>query len=206
MFYRTLYKKLFPVDGLLSILKGAVIYGHNHDVESSRVCNFTYGINMLTPFDPEIHSIDKRYTVDGELVCCDIFSKLYTIDEEVKIGDIRSLHVCMTYQIPGMQERRYSAIENNFYVSDITDPFYITDEGCRHHAKILVYPPSGQLLPEITVGQVELQIAGTEMVGTFIFNYTGERTAVRFEFLPAKSLTNSNRKRIFDPFYLDLQS
>ena len=42
------------------------------------------------------------------------------------------------------------------------------------------------------------------MVGTYIFNDTGERTAVRFEFLPAKSLTNPHRKRIFDPFYLDI--
>jgi molecular chaperone DnaK (HSP70) len=32
-----------PVDGSLSVLKGAVIYGHNPDVVSSRVCNFTYG-------------------------------------------------------------------------------------------------------------------------------------------------------------------
>jgi hypothetical protein len=66
-----------------------------------------------------------------------------------------------------------------------------------------VNPPSG-LWPEITRGRVELQIAGMEMVGTYIFNDTGERTAVRFEFLPAKSSKNSNRKRIFDPFYLDL--
>ena len=196
-----------PVDGSHSIFKGAVIYGHNPDIVSSRVCNFTYGIKMLTPFDPEIHSIDKRDTVDGELVCCDIFRKLYTkctIDEEVKIGDIRSIPVRCTFQTPEMQKSRYSAMGVNFHVSDIATPFYITDEGCRHHAKIIVNPPSGQIWPEIVIGRVELQIAGTEMVGTFIFNDTGERTAVRFEFLPTKSLTNPSRKRIVDPFYIDI--
>jgi hypothetical protein len=84
------------------------------------------------------------------------------------------------------------------------DPFYTTDEGCRKHATIIVNPPSGQKWPEIVIGRVELQITGTEMVGSFIFKDSGERTAVRFEFLPAKSSKNSNRKRIFDPFYLDL--
>ena len=34
------------------------------------------------------------------------------------------------------------------------------------------------------------------MVGTYMCNDIGERTTVRFEFLPAK--------RIFDPFYLVL--
>jgi hypothetical protein len=169
---------------------------------SEKVFCTAYGIKLLEPFDPEIHSFDKQCSSDGELMCEDIFSKLYTIDEEVKIGDIRSIPVSKTYQTPEMQELRYSAAEINFYVRDIADPFYITDEGCRHHAKLLVYPPSGQLWPEIVNGQVELQIAGTEMVGTFVFNDTGERTAVRFEFLPAKSLTNPHRNRIFDPFYL----
>jgi hypothetical protein len=195
-----------PVDGSLSVLKGAVIYGHNPQVVSSRVCNFTYGIEMLEPFDPEIHSFDKQCTSDGELMCEDIFSKLYTIDDEVKIGDIQSIPVCYTFETPEMQVHRRSAVKVEFYVSDIADPFYTTDEGCRKHATIIVNPPSGQIWPEIVIGRVELQITGTEMVGSFIFNDTEERTAVRFEFLPAKSSKNSNRKRIFDPFYLDLQS
>jgi hypothetical protein len=195
-----------PVDGSLSVLKGAVIYGHNPDVVSSRVCNFTYGIKVFTPFDTKIHSCDKKSTADGKVVCLDIFSKLYTIDDEVKIGDTRSIPVSKTYQTPEMQVHRRSALNVEFYVSDIADPFYATDEGCRKHATIIVNPPSGQIWPEIVIGEVELQITGTEMVGSFIFNDTGERTAVRFEFLPAKSSKNSNRKRIFDPFYLDLQS
>ena len=95
-------------------------------------------------------------------MCCDIFSKLYTIDEEVEIGDIRSILVRYTFQTPERQNDRDSAIEVSFHVSDIAAPFYITDEGCRHHAKIIVNPPSGKLWPVITNGRVELQIAGTK--------------------------------------------
>ena len=192
-----------PVDGSHSVLKGAVIYGHNPDVVSSRVCNFTYGIDVRVDFDPKIHSLEKQYERDGDLLCEDIFRTLFTIDEEVKVGDTRSIELHSTYLTPERQYLRSCAKMFDIFVSDRADPFYTTDEGCRKHATIIVNPPSG-LWPEITDGRVELQITGTEMVGTYIFNDTGERTATRFEFLPAKSSNNPNRKRIFDPFYLDV--
>ena len=84
----------------------------------------------------------------------------------------------------------------DIFVCDRADPFYTTDEGCWKHAIIIVSPPSGQQWPVITDGRVELQITGTKMMGTYIFNYTGERTATRFEFLPSKSSNNPNRKWI----------
>jgi hypothetical protein len=187
------------VDGSLSVLKGAVIYGHNPDVVSSRVCNFTYGISLVEYFDPKIHSLEKQYEMDGKLMCNDIFRTLFTIDEDVKVGDTRSIYLYKSYLTPEMQYLRSYTKQVDIFVCDRADPFYTTDEGCRKHATIIVNPPSG-LWPEITRGRVELQIAGMEMVGTYIFNDTGERTAVRFEFLPAKSSKNSNRKRIFDSF------
>ena len=192
-----------PVDGSLSVLKGAVIYGHNPDVVSSRVCNFTYGIEVAVDVDPQIHIWEKQCEIDGEEMCCDIFKIFFTIDEEVKVGDTRSIEIYKTYRTPEMQYRRSCEIEMPIFVCDRANPFYTTDEGCREHATIMVNPPSEQW-PEITAGRVELQIVGTEMVGTYIFNDTGERTATRFEFLPAKSSNNPNRKRIFDPFYLDV--
>jgi hypothetical protein len=193
-----------PVDGSLSVLKGAVIYGHNPDVVSSRVCNFTYGIDVMAHFDPEIHSLEKQYEDDGEIWCIDIFHTLFAIDEEVKVGDTRSIELHKTFRTPEMQHLRSRDTKVPIYVCDRANPFYTTDEGCSNHATIIVSPPSGQLWPKITDGRFELQITGTEMVGTYIFNDTGERTATRFEFLPAKSSNNPNRKRIFDPFYLDV--
>ena len=102
-----------------------------------------------------------------------------------------------------MQYRRSRDMNMDIFVYDSAYPFNSTDEGCRHHAIIVVNPQSGQL-PEITRERVELQITGTEMVETYICNDTGERTTVKFEFLPAKASNNPSRKRIFDTFYLDL--
>ena len=66
---------------------------------------------------------------------------------------------------------------DNSEIADLLGPSVLNeanDEGCRNHATIIVNPPSGQLWPEITDRRVELQITGTEMVGTYIFNDTGE--------------------------------
>jgi hypothetical protein len=143
-------------------------------------------IKLSEDFDPEIHSLEKQCEVDGELVCTDIFEALFTIDKEVKVGDTRSIELYKTYLTPEMQYLRSRDMEVSIFVCDRAVPFYTSDEGCRHHATIIMNPPSEQR-PEITDGRVELQIAGTEMVGTYMFNNTGERTTVRFEFLPAKS-------------------
>jgi hypothetical protein len=48
-------------------------------------------IKLSEYFDPEIHCLEKQCEVDGELLCTDIFETLFTIDEEVKVGDTRSI-------------------------------------------------------------------------------------------------------------------
>ena len=78
------------------------MYGHNHDVVSSRVCNFTYGIRIYEDFDYNIHSLEKQLEVNGDLVCTDIFRTLITIDEEVKVGDTRSIETYKSYRTPEM--------------------------------------------------------------------------------------------------------
>ena len=126
-----------------SVLKGVGIYGHDPDV-SSRVCNFTYGIRLSVDFDPKIHSLEKQLEVDGELKGTDIFDTLFTIDEEIKVGDTRSIELYKSYRTPEMQYLRSRTKKVNIFVSDRADTFYSTDEGCRHHATIIVNPPSGQ--------------------------------------------------------------
>ena len=107
-----------------SVLKGAIIYGDNPDVVSSRVCNFRHGIFLLDDFDQKIHSLEKQIEIDGELVCKDIFEALFTIDEEVKVGNTRSIELYRTYLTPEMQYFRSCDMNVNIFVCDRVDPFY----------------------------------------------------------------------------------
>ncbi|XP_063447156.1 heat shock 70 kDa protein 12A-like [Mytilus trossulus] len=191
-----------PIDGSLSVLKGAVIYGHNPNVVSSRVCYYTYGVALAKPFDSSIHDPEKRYFWDGREMCDSLFEVLFQIDEEVHIGQTKTIDVGETFLSRDTDEFRHDPIIYQFMVSNKKDPFYITDEGCMEHGSIIVSPPNGTW-PQIVHGKILLKIAGTELVGTFLNEDTLEETSVRFEFLPSIN-KNPERQRLFDPFYLDI--
>jgi hypothetical protein len=44
-----------PSDAVAAILKGAVMYGHNPELISERICPRTYGITVDVPFDDRKH-------------------------------------------------------------------------------------------------------------------------------------------------------
>ncbi|CAC5400999.1 unnamed protein product [Mytilus coruscus] len=147
-----------PVDGGLSVLKGAVIYGHNPNIVASRVS-----------------------------------------DEDVKVGDIRQIELNDTFVTADSQCRRTHPLRAEIYISDKPDPKFVTEEGCQKHAVIHVKPSGGQW-PEQVFGWVELKVAGTEMIGTYVNATTKERTSTKFEFLPSGyKFTKGEKKRLFDP-------
>ncbi|XP_063447154.1 heat shock 70 kDa protein 12A-like [Mytilus trossulus] len=191
-----------PLDGSLAVLKGAVIYGHNPSIVSSRVCNYTYGIACSKIFDPSTHDPDKKWFLDGRELCKHLFEVLFEIDEEVHIGQTRKTEFTDTFLSDHMQIRRYEPLKCQFMVSTKKDPFYTTDESCMKHGSMILSPPNG-MWPQITKGHVLLKIAGTELVGTYENEDSQEQTSVRFEFLPSTS-KSPERKRLFDPFYLDI--
>ncbi|CAG2250413.1 unnamed protein product [Mytilus edulis] len=86
-----------PIDGSLSVLKGAVIYGHNPNVVSSRICNYTYGIACYRKFDPSIHDPEKKDYRDGKEICQNLFKVLFEINEEVHIGQTITFDFAETF-------------------------------------------------------------------------------------------------------------
>jgi hypothetical protein len=50
--------------------------------------------------------------------------------------------------------------------------------------------------PPISQGRVELEISGTELLGTYIDKVTGSRTSTKVGFLPN---TDDPRRRLYDP-------
>ncbi|XP_063447158.1 heat shock 70 kDa protein 12A-like [Mytilus trossulus] len=191
-----------PTDGSLSVLKGAVLYGHNPNVVSSRVCYYNYGIQVSKPFDSNIHDPTKKYIWDGRVLCSDLFNILFEIDEEVQIGQTRTIDAVDTFLTRKTDQYRHDPMTYQFVVSTKKDPFYTTDEGCMEHGSKILSPPNGTW-PRRVNCQILLKIAGTELIGTSVNKDTLQKTSVRFEFLPSIS-KNPDRKRLFDPFYLDI--
>ena len=71
----------------LSVLKGAVIFGHDPFVIAERVCRFTYGINISDLFYEKRHTMESQFADkdDGSLLAKDCFDIYCKIGQNVKV-------------------------------------------------------------------------------------------------------------------------
>ena len=83
-------KVLFPTDPQEVIIKGAVWFGKNPNVVSSRVSALTYGIAVSERFDESKHKPENLFTTnDGTEYCRDVFQKLVQKGESVGCDEVR---------------------------------------------------------------------------------------------------------------------
>ncbi|GFO47586.1 heat shock 70 kda protein [Plakobranchus ocellatus] len=56
---------LVPEEASLSVVKGAVAFGHDPSAICQRICRFTYGVGSYLPFEDGVHREDLRVNSDG---------------------------------------------------------------------------------------------------------------------------------------------
>nr|XP_022296996.1 heat shock 70 kDa protein 12A-like [Crassostrea virginica]XP_022296997.1 heat shock 70 kDa protein 12A-like [Crassostrea virginica] len=121
---------IIPLEAAWSVLRGAVIFGHDPSLIRERRSKYTYGIGVYDQFDPTIHDEKYKYEEDGETRCGSLFSKLISIDDPVSVGEYRA-------------EREYFltkiGYEGNLelYTSVSPDPKYVDEKGCSFVGYIL---------------------------------------------------------------------
>jgi hypothetical protein len=49
-----------PVNGVLSVMRGAILYGLDPSVVQQRCSRFTYGVEITAPFRA-VHDMSRRY-------------------------------------------------------------------------------------------------------------------------------------------------
>ncbi|KAI8761497.1 heat shock 70 kDa protein 12A-like isoform X3 [Biomphalaria glabrata] len=64
---------LVPEEASLSVVKGAVAFGHDPSAICQRICRFTYGVGSYLPFEEGVHRDDLRVNSDGMDLCKHIF-------------------------------------------------------------------------------------------------------------------------------------
>ena len=67
---------IIPEDAGMSVLKGAVLFGHRPDFIQSRVMKCSYGVKTNIPFDKRRHDVKQKVLMDGEEKCDNIFSQI----------------------------------------------------------------------------------------------------------------------------------
>ena len=111
---------IIPQEAAWSVLRGAVIFGHDPSLIKYRRSKYTYGLHIFKPFDPVKHDEKYKYVEDGEVRCDKLFSELVKIDELVTVGEYQKTK---HYFI----EKHYEDGNGALYTSTLENPKYVDE-------------------------------------------------------------------------------
>nr|XP_022299845.1 heat shock 70 kDa protein 12A-like [Crassostrea virginica] len=121
---------IIPHEAAWSVLRGAVIFGHDPGLIKERRSKYTYGLAVFDKFDPKKHDEKYKYEGDGEIRCACLFSKLISIDDPVTVGEYRKAE---KYMLTDIEDEGSMEL----YTSESSDPKYIDEKGCSFVGYIL---------------------------------------------------------------------
>eukprot|EP00899_Mesostigma_viride_P001831 jgi/Mesvir1/11649/Mv00050-RA.1 len=151
-----------PPDPGSAIVQGAVLYGLDPDMLSSRVSRKTYGVGIMREFVPASDPADKRVVIDGCAMCDDVFLYFVQQGENVPVDKVVSHPLFAT-----------SPSQTQFML-DIWStvgcpPGYVTDGGMQCEGLLLLELPDARLGLGRSVNvqflfgqtQIEVQVVGS---------------------------------------------
>lgn len=148
-------RTIIPKDSAFSVLRGAVIFGHNPDLIRERKSKYTYGIRIYEKFDPAKHDIKYMYMKDGKKRCGEIFSKLLEVDKSVTVGEYQNenQYTIIRYGEKGNLELYTSTSKNPAYVDENNSSFigHILSPG---HSFLL----NETIIVKMRFGETEIEI------------------------------------------------
>ena len=151
---------LIPEEAGLSVLKGAVLFGHKPDYIASRVMRFSYGTDVSLLFDPEKHEQHRKYTLNGEDRCDNVFGEIIKQNESVALGTKVRRRYSTT-------RPKQSAMHINVYASKKEKPMYVDEDCCVLIGKTKIEIPirteeERWVSVEYIFGNTEISMTATE--------------------------------------------
>ncbi|XP_052819573.1 heat shock 70 kDa protein 12B-like [Mya arenaria] len=161
---------IVPAEAGLAVLKGAVRFGHNPAIFSSRIMKYTYGISMCTLFDVENHQDKEKVMIDGEWMVNDFFLVFVRVKEEVEVD-----HQVTLKSLP------MSKITlTNVYRTTQAYPDFTTDPGCELIGTITLEHSSDVPFEEQEIEHTFL-FGDTELLVKTKNNFSGKEAFMIFE-------------------------
>ncbi|XP_063415149.1 heat shock 70 kDa protein 12B-like [Mytilus trossulus] len=167
---------IIPHEAGLAVLKGAVQYGYEPRIISTRVCKFTYGVRTNSRFKEGVDPESKRKMVEGKARCKDSFSKHVEIEQAVHINE--ATEEKMYYPLHSKQTSMLISI----YTSTDKKPRYTDDPSCAYLGELTVQMPDTRRGKDREVS-VQLTFGGTEIEVKATNTGTGEETKAILNFL-----------------------
>lgn len=170
---------IVPEDAGLTVVKGAVVFGHHPSVKS-RISKYTYGINISPPFDPARHPDDHRVTVGGVDRCRDVFKCYIHEGELIAVNEPRSgKHVTLK---PNQKEMLLKV-----YATEKTNPSFVDEDGVEYIGKLVVNLPDSSQKIRVDVrmmfGKTELTVEAVPTIENGSEQSEKQRFRAYFDFL-----------------------
>ncbi|KAK3099184.1 hypothetical protein FSP39_000673 [Pinctada imbricata] len=162
---------IVPNEAGLSVLKGAVLFGHRPKTIASRVLKYTYGIAVSKPFIEGHHPPEKRCESTYGAICRDVFHKYVEAGESVGLDESQSVSFTMAQGACMSRVRVYTSADR--------DPMFVTDEGCTLLGEVTISLDN----PSMSTNKVNvgLTFGGTEV--SLQANTSGRTFGANFDFL-----------------------
>lgn len=127
-------KVLIPSEAGISVLNGAVVFGRQPENIASRVLRFTYGASIAPRFEQGRHDTKRKFVVDDEDYCHDVFGDFIKAGTQVDVGHRveEGYNTLRPYQ---------DVLPLQIYVTEDVYPSYIDDQGCRKLGQLDVAVP-----------------------------------------------------------------
>ncbi|XP_052076865.1 heat shock 70 kDa protein 12B-like [Mytilus californianus] len=167
---------IIPDEAGLAVLKGAVQFGFEPRIISSRICKATYGVKTNSPFKEGVDPEDKKVIEEGDVLCSDRFSR------HVEIGQPAGIDEEFKEQVYVPCRSNQTAMRVEIWTSLHKNPRYTTDPGCMYHGELNVQMPDTTGGKNREVG-VKMIFGRTELQVRAVNKTTGDETKAEFDFL-----------------------
>ncbi|XP_033751160.1 heat shock 70 kDa protein 12A-like [Pecten maximus] len=173
---------VIPMESGLSVLKGAVLYGHRPESITARYCHYSIGISLNKLYDPEEH-VGAATFKSGETVRCgSCFETFFRQGRIVEMGEKETTEVHSDHRASDREMWKYDVKEIEIYTSKKSNTKFVTEAGCNRHAIITIDPPEGGW-PEIVDGKIEMEVGGTEVIVRYIDQISQKSTVAKLDSL-----------------------
>ncbi|XP_043987561.1 heat shock 70 kDa protein 12A-like [Gambusia affinis] len=161
---------LCPFRAQEAIMRGAVEFGRNPDVVTSRKSSYTYGFAVCEKFDESKHKEGKKFRAKGVELSRDIFRKLVEEGEDLGSEDTKEF-LCS----PARADQ--AEMKLKFFRSLRKDAVYVDEWGVEELGSFIVdMTGGGKVKLEIDFGSTEITATGTNLI-------TGEKQIVNIDFM-----------------------
>lgn len=165
---------LLPADAGLSVLRGAVIYGHNNKDISARLSQYTYGFKRWKEYDERFHPKHRMIIKDGIEQVRGAFDILVPIGRKL-VPETKS-----TKKVVRPQESQ-TGFSLKLFASKNPNPIFVDDPGCFSLGEIVVDCKDDD--GNVGSSEVYLLFGGTEFAVNAVHTTTGKTTTAKFNFL-----------------------